>query len=72
MIAFAAVLDRLNDLFGHENFSQAQKVSFLETLLATLLADDALVQQAAVNTRGWAHGRDGLNGGHAWRWARWP
>jgi len=51
MIAFAAVLDRLNDLFGHEDFSQAQKVSFLESLLATLLADEGLVQQAAVNTR---------------------
>ncbi len=51
MVAFTAVLDRLNDLFGHEDFSQAQKVSFLQTLLETLLSDDALVQQAAVNTR---------------------
>ncbi|WP_336214718.1 type I restriction endonuclease subunit R [Nonomuraea sp. LPB2021202275-12-8] len=50
MVAFQAVLDRLNDLFGNEDFTQDQKVSFLESLLRTLLADDALVQQARVNT----------------------
>ncbi|GAC58497.1 type I restriction enzyme R protein [Gordonia hirsuta DSM 44140 = NBRC 16056] len=50
MVAFQEVLDRLNDLFGSEDFSQAQKVSFIETLLDTLLADAELVQQARVNT----------------------
>ncbi|MEO5743927.1 MAG: aminotransferase class III-fold pyridoxal phosphate-dependent enzyme, partial [Terracoccus sp.] len=50
MVAFEAVLERLNDLFGSEDFTQEQKVSFLEALLRTLLSDDALVQQAKVNT----------------------
>jgi type I restriction enzyme R subunit len=50
MVAFQAVLERLNDLFGNEDFTQDQKVSFLESLLRTLLADGALVQQAKVNT----------------------
>jgi type I restriction enzyme, R subunit len=50
MVAFQQVLDRLNDLFGSEDFTESQKVSFLEALLRTLLDDDALVQQAKVNT----------------------
>ena len=50
MVAFQQVLDRLNDLFGSEDFSQTQKVSFIESLLQTLLADSDLVQQAKVNT----------------------
>jgi len=50
MVAFEVVLERLNDLFGNEDFTQEQKVSFLEALLRTLLADDGLVQQAKVNT----------------------
>ena len=44
------MLDRLNDLFGSEDFTEGQKVSFLEALLRTLLDDAALVQQAKVNT----------------------
>jgi type I restriction enzyme R subunit len=50
MVAFQQVLDRLNDLFGSEDFTQSQKISFLDALLRTLLDDDALVQQAKVNT----------------------
>jgi type I restriction enzyme R subunit len=50
MVAFQQVLDRLNDLFGSEDFTQSQKISFLEALLRTLLDDDALVQQAKVNS----------------------
>lgn len=50
MVAFQQVLDRLNDLFGSEDFTEPQKVSFLEALLRTLLDDDALVQQAKVNS----------------------
>ncbi|BBY97050.1 type I restriction endonuclease subunit R [Mycolicibacterium fallax] len=50
MVAFQQVLDRLNDLFGSEDFTESQKVSFLEALLATLLDDHALVQQAKVNS----------------------
>jgi type I restriction enzyme R subunit len=50
MVAFQQVLDRLNDLFGSEDFTESQKVSFLEALLQTLLDDHALVQQAKVNS----------------------
>ncbi|TXH32968.1 MAG: type I restriction endonuclease subunit R [Rhodospirillaceae bacterium] len=50
MVAFQQVLDRLNDLFGSEDFTESQKVSFLEALLRTLLEDHALVQQAKVNS----------------------
>ncbi|WP_448222525.1 type I restriction endonuclease subunit R [Gordonia iterans] len=50
MVAFQQVLDRLNELFGSEDFSQAQKLSFVEALLRTLLDDADLVQQAKVNT----------------------
>lgn len=50
MVAFQQVLDRLNDLFGSEDFSESQKVSFLEGLMQTLLDDHALVQQAKVNS----------------------
>ncbi|BBZ78491.1 hypothetical protein MANY_38280 [Mycolicibacterium anyangense] len=50
MVAFQQVLDRLNDLFGSEDFTESQKVSFLEALLRTLLDDAALVQQAKVNS----------------------
>lgn len=50
MVAFQQVLDRLNELFGSEGFTESQKVSFLEALLQTLLDDHALVQQAKVNS----------------------
>ncbi|MFD9829022.1 type I restriction endonuclease subunit R [Tsukamurella tyrosinosolvens] len=50
MVAFQAVLDRLNDLFGSEDFTQSQKVSFLEALMRTLLDNGDLVQQAKVNS----------------------
>lgn len=50
LVAFQQVLDRLNDLFGNEDFTQSQKVSFLESLMRTLLEDEGLVQQARVNT----------------------
>ncbi len=50
MVAFQAVIDRLNDLFGDEDFTVAQKESFLEGLLRTLLENQMLVTQAAANT----------------------
>lgn len=50
MVAFQEVIDRLNDLFGNEDFSTGQKTSFLEALLRTLLEDHGLVQQAKVNS----------------------
>lgn len=50
MVAFQQVLDRLNDLFGSEDFTESQKLSFLDALLRTLLDDAELVQQAKVNS----------------------
>jgi type I restriction enzyme R subunit len=50
LVAFQIVIDRLNDLFGNEDFTTSQKVSFLEALLRTLLEDEGLVQQAKVNS----------------------
>ncbi|UCA47982.1 DEAD/DEAH box helicase family protein [Streptomyces sp. WA6-1-16] len=50
MVAFQTVLERLNDLFGNEDFTTTQKVSFLEALLGSLLEDQDLVQQAKVNS----------------------
>ena len=50
MVAFQQVLDRLNDLFGDESFTEAQRVSFLEALMRTLMADEAIVQQAQINS----------------------
>ncbi|MFJ8432017.1 type I restriction endonuclease subunit R [Kitasatospora sp. NPDC094019] len=50
LVAFQAVLDRLNDLFGNEDFTASQKVAFLDTLLGALLDDEDLVRQAEVNT----------------------
>jgi type I restriction enzyme R subunit len=50
MVAFQEIIERLNELFGDEDFTLAQKESFLETLLATLLDDDTLVTQAKANS----------------------
>lgn len=50
IVAFQQVLDRLNDLFGSEDFTEGQKVSFLQALLQNLLGDPDLVQQAKVNS----------------------
>ncbi len=50
MVAFAEVIERLNDLFGDEDFSTGQKESFLEGLLRTLLDNEMLVTQAAANS----------------------
>lgn len=51
MVALDAVIERLNDLFGAAAFTADQKVTFVEGLLRTLLAQDTLVQQAKVNTK---------------------
>lgn len=50
MVAFQAVIDRLNDLFGTE-FSRSQVEGFVDTLGAVLLEDEELVDQARVNSR---------------------
>ena len=50
LVALQEVLDRLNELFGAEEFSQSQPKSFVEALLERMLEDDRLVQQAKVNS----------------------
>ncbi|MGJ7442195.1 type I restriction endonuclease subunit R [Aquipuribacter sp. MA13-6] len=50
LVAMRAVIDRLNGLFGEEGLSEGNNTSFVEALLRTLLADDALRQQAKANT----------------------
>lgn len=50
LVAFQAVIDRLNDLFGAE-FSRAQVEGFVDTLGAVLLEDEDLVGQARANSR---------------------
>ncbi len=50
MVALQHVLDRLDDRFGDEEFTESQKISFVEALGRSLLDDDSLVQQARVNS----------------------
>ncbi|MFE4609136.1 type I restriction endonuclease subunit R [Streptomyces niveus] len=50
MVAFQAVIDRLNALFGSE-FSRSQVEGFVDTLGAVLLENEDLVDQAGVNSR---------------------
>jgi type I restriction enzyme R subunit len=50
MVAFQVVIDRLNELFGDEDFTPAQKTSFVEGLLSSLLEDETLVTQAQANS----------------------
>jgi type I restriction enzyme R subunit len=50
LVALQEVIDRLNDLFGAEEFSQSQPESFVRGLIDRMLEDEALVQQARVNS----------------------
>ena len=50
MVALQDVIDRLNDLFGAEDFTASQPESFVRGLLDRMLEDEALVQQARVNS----------------------
>jgi type I restriction enzyme R subunit len=50
MVALKEVIDRLNDLFGAEEFSASQPESFVNALIERMLENEALVQQAKVNT----------------------
>ena len=50
IVAMQAVIDRLNTLFGEEDLAEENNTSFVEALLRTLLADEALRQQAKANT----------------------
>ena len=51
MVLLQQVLDRLNDLFGSEDFTPAQKESWLEGLLNALLENHQLLTQAKVNSK---------------------
>jgi type I restriction enzyme R subunit len=50
LVAMQAVIDRLNGLFGEEELADSNNTSFVEALLRTLLADEALRRQALANT----------------------
>jgi type I restriction enzyme R subunit len=50
MVALQEVIDRLNDLFGSEEFTQSQPESFVRGLIDRMLENDGLVQQARVNS----------------------
>jgi type I restriction enzyme R subunit len=50
MVALSDVIDRLNDLFGAEEFTASQPESFVRALIDRMLENEPLVQQARVNT----------------------
>jgi type I restriction enzyme R subunit len=50
MVALQEVIDRLNDLFGAEEFTASQPESFVRALIDRMLENDALVLQARVNS----------------------
>ena len=50
LVALQDVIDQLNDLFGDEAFTQSQPEAFVRSLVDRMLEDDALVQQAKVNS----------------------
>lgn len=51
LVALQEVIDRLNDLFGAEEFTESQPRSWAESLLERMLEDEHLVQQVRANTR---------------------
>lgn len=51
LVALADVIDKLNELFGDDAFSDEQKANFVQGLLEALLASEQLVEQARVNTK---------------------
>lgn len=51
LVLLEEVLNRLNDLFGDEDFSEAQKQSWLEGLLGRLMENDTLTTQATTNSK---------------------
>lgn len=50
MVALQEVIERLNDLFGTEEFTQSQPESFVRALIDRMLENEGLVQQARVNS----------------------
>ena len=50
-VALQIVIDKMNDLFGAESFTQSQVSGFVEALVQRLLADPDLVKQTQVNSK---------------------
>lgn len=50
MVALQEVINRLNDLFGAEEFTASQPESFVRGLLDRMLENEALLQQARANS----------------------
>jgi type I restriction enzyme R subunit len=50
LVAMQEVIDRLNDLFALEDFSQSQPESFVRALFDRMLENEGLVQQAKINS----------------------
>ncbi|MFN8106662.1 MAG: type I restriction endonuclease [Nocardioidaceae bacterium] len=50
LVALQEVIERLNDLFGAEEFTQSQPESFVRALIDRMLENEGLVQQARVNS----------------------
>ena len=50
LVALQEVIDRLNDLFGAEEFSQSQPESFVRALIDRMMENEGLIQQARVNS----------------------
>lgn len=50
MVALHEVIERLNDLFGAEEFSASQPEAFVRALIERMLENEELVQQARVNS----------------------
>jgi type I restriction enzyme R subunit len=49
-VALEEIIERLNDLFGDEDFTDGQKEAFVEGLVTTVLANEKVRAQAAANT----------------------
>jgi type I restriction enzyme, R subunit len=50
-VALQVVIDKMNDLFGAESFTESQVREFVQGLVQRLLADPNLIQQTKVNSR---------------------
>ncbi|MGW8812998.1 type I restriction endonuclease subunit R [Gordonia terrae] len=50
-VALQVVIDKMNDLFGADSFTESQVREFVHGLVQTLLTDPDLVKQTAVNSK---------------------
>jgi type I restriction enzyme R subunit len=51
LTTLAQIIERLNQLFSDEGFTEAQTTSWVESLVAALVANDALMAQARTNSK---------------------